>query len=182
MKKKLFIFVLAVVIATGTAFADHPKGTGIGVVGFYPGGVGLSLKLPSIPIFWAVSLGFYSGYDSYFSLNVSGDYYMIDKKLGGPVHWFLGLGGFFSFNTYTNSYYSAEYSWTDLAFGARVPIGLSIQPIPLLEIFLDIAPSLGMIINGEQAYTYNGNRYVPRKGSAGFYFAFPVELGLRFWF
>jgi len=182
MKKKLFVFVLAVVIAGGTAFADHPKGTGIGVVGFYPGGAGLSLKLPSVPIYWAVSLGFYSGYDSYLSLNVSGDYYMIDNKLVGPLHWFLGVGGFLGFNTFTNNYHNVDYSWTDLAFGARVPIGLSVQPIPLLEIFLDIAPSLGLGINGEQAYTYNGNKYVNKKGGVGLYFALPIELGLRLWF
>jgi len=188
MKKFVMVLVLAVVIATGTAFASHPKGTGLGVAWFYPGGVGLSLKLPSVPIFWAISMDFWTGdYNSHFNLNVSGDYYMIDDKLGGPVHWFLGIGGYFSLNTWSNTdhYYGIDhdYNGTNVAFGARVPIGISIQPIPLLEIFLDIGPHLGIVINGEQSYTYNGNKHVVNHGGAGMDGnIFFLELGLRLWF
>ena len=66
MKKILFVFVLAAIVATGTVFADHPGGFGIGVQGgtggiWRSGGYGghhhgaLSLKIPGIPIFWAIS-------------------------------------------------------------------------------------------------------------------------------
>jgi len=179
MKKFVIVLALAAVIATGTAFADHPKGFGIGLVGFYPGGGGLSLKLPSVPIYWAVSAEIGS---DYFSINLTGDSYLIDDNLSGPLHWFLGLGGFFSFYSYSKKYFDVSYGWTNLAFGARLPIGLSFQPISLLEIFLDVAPCIGLGIYGKQEYTYNNTKYVADEGGMGLFWGWPIELGIRLWF
>ena len=59
--KKLIMILLAATFVSVAAFADHPKGMGVGLVAggnFGSGGaatdIGLSLKLPSMPIFWAV--------------------------------------------------------------------------------------------------------------------------------
>jgi len=137
MKKKLLIaLVLATVLATGTAFADHPGGFGIGVQGGYGGGVGggLTFKLPSMPIFWVVD--FWS-WDSGLGLQVAGDFYFIDSQLIPTLHWYFGLGGYVNLGLGNP---------LGLAIGARLPIGLSWQPINLLEIYLQFVPSIGLAV------------------------------------
>ena len=185
MKKFLMVLALVAILATGTAFADHPDGFGIGLVGSYGigwggAGGGLSLKIPGVPLFWAINLGLGS---DHFGFGITGDYYLIDDALPVPtLHWFLGVGGFFNFYTWSSTYYSEKYSYSNLSFGLRVPIGLSWQPIDLLEIFLDIAPSLGVYIDGDGKYTYAGTEYVWHKGGAGFHWGVPLEIGFRLWF
>jgi len=184
MKKIVIVLALAAIIATGTAFADHPNGLGIGVVGNYSGwgfggtGGGLSLKIPGIPIYWAVSLGFGT---NYLGFGVTGDSYFIDGRLTGPLHWFLGLGAYFNFYSYSEKYTTIEYSFTWMYGGGRIPIGLSFQPIDLLEIFIDIAPSLGVgIYSGyEIKSTYYNHK---EDGSVGFGWGAPLEIGIRLWF
>jgi len=146
MKKIFLVLVLAAIIAAGTAFADHPGGFGIGVQyggsghwgasGYYSN-VALSLKLPNLPVFWAVRLDINDGY---FGLGVSGDYYFIDSSLFSAINlnWYLGIGGSLGLAFGNN--------WMNLGLAARLPIGLSWQPIPLLEIFLQVVPSLGIDI------------------------------------
>lgn len=178
MKKLVMGIALAAILATGTAFADHPDGLGIGIVGFYPGGVGLSLKIPSVPIYWAVNAGIGS---NFFAVHLTGDGYIVDQLLAKDIglNWFFGVGGWFSFYSFSmkNSEYG-DYSYTRLAGGARIPIGLSWQPIKLLEIFLDIAPSLGIAFDGKQ----ESNGHVYNDGGIGFAFYWPIELGIRLWF
>jgi len=154
MKKLLFVFVFALIIATGAAFADHPGGYGIGVQGGFSGswlggGIGggaFSLKVPSVPVFWAVRLDFNS---NYFGFGLSGDYYLIDAKLVPEIdlHWYLGVGGSLGFGF---------GNLLSLGVGARLPIGLSWQPIPLLEIFLQVVPSLGVSVLPEFFFPYGG--------------------------
>ena len=169
MKRILLVLVLFTIIATGTAFADHPKGIGVGV--FYGtssswggwgwgtgyGYYGLSLKIPSIPIFWGINMRITEGY---FQLGLMGDKYFIDQVLVKDfgLHWFLGLG-----------LYGNIAFWNDnaaFAFGARLPIGLSWQPVKPLEIFLNLAPSLGIHINPLD---------FPNGGLG-------AEFGIRLWF
>jgi hypothetical protein len=187
MKRFVFVLALAAIIATGTAFADHPKGFGIGVVGNYSfagfGGMGggLSLKFPGIPIYWALNLGFG---ENYLGFGITGDSYLIDKNLAGPLHWFFGLGGYFSYYGYTVKGISGfvdEHTYSWMYGGVRVPIGLSLQPIPLLEIFIDVAPSIGVGIYSGYEYKSFG---ITRKesGTVGLGWGIPTEVGLRFWF
>ena len=116
----------------------------------------LSLKLPGIPVFWAFSVSF--GPEQLF-LGVSGDNYFIDRVLVSDLnlHWFIGLGGYVNFGVGDVFIFS---------FGARLPIGISWQPFPLLEVFLDIAPQLGV----QLAPTFD----FPAGG-------WPVEIGVRLW-
>ncbi|MCL2721880.1 MAG: hypothetical protein FWD47_11150 [Treponema sp.] len=156
MKKLLFVLILAAIITTGTAFADHPNGLGIGVqtgtfgtwsgYGGYTPNVALSLKVPSLPVFWAIRLDIYDGY---FGLNVAGDYYLIDNVLVRDIglHWYLGVG------------VGVNLGISDpLIFGAavRLPIGLSWQPIPLLELFLQLVPNLGLQVLPSVHFPYGG--------------------------
>jgi len=164
MKKICFVLILAAIIATGTAFADHPSGFGIGVQGggsggwgsTFGGGGGLTLKLPSMPIFWTVDFAAWSGYAW---LWLAGDYYLIDQKLVSDIglNWYLGVGG------YVNLGLGDPLG---LGVGARLPIGLSWQPIQLLEIYLQVVPSIGLGI-------------LPGIGLGG---GWGGNLGIRLWF
>ncbi|MCL2609879.1 MAG: hypothetical protein FWD94_08265 [Treponema sp.] len=153
MKKVIMGIVLAVVLG-GTAAYAQPSGFGIGVlwqqqIGLGNYGVGnsgpsLSLKLPGSPIFWAVNLGIG---DNYFGLGIQGDHYLVYRNIAGPVYWYLGLG-------------------------ARLPIGISIQPVNFLEIFVDAAPSLGVRIDFGSG-DHSGVRF-PVAGV-------PLGFGIRLW-
>jgi len=167
MKRLFLLLVLFTIITAGSVFADHPKGFGIGIQGGtnsgwedkgnLHGGAALSLKLPSIPIFWAVRLDIYN---DYLSLDISGDKYLIDNVLVKNIglNWYFGLG------------LGVGIGLGDpLGFGvsARVPVGLSFQPIPLIEIFFQVVPHLGVAVLPDFHFPYGG---------------WGGDLGIRFWF
>ena len=173
---KKFIFVMLIGLLVGTAaFADHPDGLGIGIVGgggwnsFGYGSAGLSLKVGGIPVFWGIYFPIMSEYVT--SVGVSGDYYFFDSNLIAQdmtneegtyklkLDWYLGLGGF------VTSFFYKGGSAFDL--GLRVPLGLSWHIIKQLELFFGIVPGLGFFVGGE--------------GYGGFHFAGTGELGLRLW-
>jgi len=159
MKKIVICLAFFAIFATGTVFADHPGGFGIGVQGGF-GGVGaggaLTLKFPSMPIFWAVD--FYFG-ESNGAIEVIGDYYFIDNRIASIFHWYLGVGGYVGLWAGSNN--------LSLWAGARLPIGLSIQPLPLLEIYLQVVPRIGLSI-------------LPDIGLHGNFWG--GNIGIRLWF
>jgi opacity protein-like surface antigen len=167
MKKLVLVLVLAILMA-GAAFADHPSGFGIGVQGggggnWSGGGFGsantaLTLKFPSVPIFWAIRADIWK---DYFGLGVSGDFYFIDSEIAPSIglNWYLGFGlgvGLWGFNDNLG-----------LGVSARLPIGLSWQPIDLLEIYLQVVPNLGVQILPDVHFPYGG---------------WGGDIGIRFWF
>jgi opacity protein-like surface antigen len=173
MKKLILIVLLGLVIATAGVFADHPAGWGIGVEGQYnfawegfEGGSGaaLSLKAPQLPIFWGISLSFR---DDTFGISVTGDKYITDKALIPDINlgWYLGLGG------YVGLLHWSGYNMIN--FGARLPIGLSWRPLDFLELFLDVAPSLGL---GIYFGDYVGDNFEFPEGGLG------MDIGVRLWF
>ena len=79
--------------------------------------------------------------------------------IGSGLSWYGRLGiaaGFWGFND--------EFG---LAAAVRAPIGLSWKPIPLIEIFLQAVPQIGLTI-------------MPEIGLWGNFWG--GNLGLRFWF
>ncbi|MDR1238907.1 MAG: DUF3996 domain-containing protein [Treponema sp.] len=187
MKKRVLVVLLGLMLAAG-AFADHPKGWGLGLVGQYGdywsggggalGGWAVSLKVPSVPVFWGINMSISS---NGFNLGATGDYYIIDQTLikEAGLGWFLGIGGYFDFGTYTYRYVTTDYTRTALGLGARVPIGLSWQPINVLEVFIDFAPSLGIIFYSGDYYDYSTNKNESRSRLGG---GWQGDIGIRFWF
>jgi len=173
MKKLVMVIALATILATGSVFAVQ-DGFGIGVVGGFGGGWGavgtvagggaLSLKLPGVPVYWGINLDIWDGG---LWLGVSGDFiHLVDNK---PVVKAIGLNWFIRGGLYGKIFLGSEALALD--FGARLPIGLSWQPIRLIEVFLDIAPSIGAGI----FFKDDGVGLGLGGGWAG-------ELGLRLWF
>ena len=191
MKKFLLVIALAAVIATGTAFAEqHPADQfaigavfnyGIGIADYSLSGAGLALKIPNVPIFWTVNLGL-SGIpfaEGALSVGLSADYYFIDKTFlpDAGLGWFLGGGVFFNWVNWSYhiiGYY--DYTQDNLAFGARVPVGISWHMFPIIEVFANAAPSLGLYVDGKYKV---GN--VEHGGTSGLYWGVPLEIGARFW-
>jgi hypothetical protein len=155
MKKKAIV-VLAFLLCVGTVglFAEHPKGLGIGVQGGWSGGVGggLSLKLPSVPVFWTIDL-------DYGGLGVAGDFYLIDQTLVKDLGWYLGIGVYGYFGVWADE--------LSIAAGGRIPIGLSWRPIDLLEIYAQAVPSIGLSVSPNLGLWPN---------------FFGGNLGIRLWF
>lgn len=164
--KKLLFAALVILCGGVLAFADHPKnGFGVGAVvggGIHAGDldadIGLSLRVPSVPIYWGIRMAIEN---SDVSLAVTGDYYYIDEDLidekGLNLDWFLGLGAYGNFGFYDDTY---------IALGARLPIGLSWHLTKAFELWGALAPSLGLEISPD--------------------FTFPdfwvaAEIGLRAW-
>jgi opacity protein-like surface antigen len=188
MKKLIVVVLLALALCTAGAFADHPKGWGLGIVGQYGdywtegddnlGGAALSLKIPSVPLFLGVVLNFP---EDGFGIGATGDYYLIDKTLvkEAGLGFFFGIGGYFSFARHTYKSLLKDYAKNALGLGVRAPIGLSWQPVKFLELFIDFAPSLGVLF-------YSGNYYDnilwkdEDKIDVGG--GWQGDLGLRFWF
>jgi hypothetical protein len=164
--KKLALSLLIGLAALGAAWADHPSGIwGIGVVGGgnlgntgVGGDIGLSLKAPTMPIFWAVNLRMSA---NSLTLRASGDKYFSENNLiseqGFNLDWYLGLGGYLGLSLGNNS--------VDAALGARLPVGLSWHITKEFELWLALTPSLGLSLNP-------------------FYFpawSVPAEIGFRAW-
>jgi hypothetical protein len=173
VKKLASVFVLAALISVN-AFADHPSGWGVGLVGqgglAWDGfgttyGPALSLKLPQLPIYWGINMSLRS---NIWNLSVTGDGLVIDQTLNSD----LNLGWFFGLGIYAGIYsYSGSGSGIFLRAGARAPIGVYILPLDFLEVFFDIAPSLGL---GIGIGTVSGIEFPD--GGIG------ADFGIRFWF
>jgi len=162
MKRLLFVCMVLVVSIPG--FADHSAGMGIGaVVGSSYGAsgvggtLGVSLKLPSLPVYWAA--GMQLDGDS-FSVVATGDWYLIDTDLysenGFNLDWFLGAGVYATMGLHKDE--------TQFSLGARLPIGFSWHASQKVEVFFDVAPAVGFTTE-------------PRFPAWGI----SAELGFRMW-
>ncbi|MCL2833681.1 MAG: DUF3996 domain-containing protein [Treponema sp.] len=178
MKKFLLVVALAAVFSAGAVFADHPSGWGVGLMGRggwgygdfgMGGGASLSLKAPSLPIYWGIDMDLGS---HFFGLGVSGDYYFIDNNLvDKTIGWYLGLGAFAGISFWNN--YGGYNDYMGLTVGGRLPIGLSFQfPVVLngLEVFVAAVPKLG------------GAMWLGHRSGGGLFFNVGGELGVRLWF
>ena len=171
MKKVVFILLLAGLVATG-AFAQ--QGWGVGAFGtfggsFTEGSVGsggaLSLKAPTLPMYWGIS---FSAGSNHMNLGLSADYPIINGVLVSDVGlgWYVQGGLYGKFATGTN--------YTALGAGARLPIGLNLRlpSIRFLEFFLSAVPNVGIYTGN-----FSGNNSMDIRFDSGW----AGEIGFRVW-
>ncbi|MDR3334867.1 MAG: hypothetical protein LBT13_08300 [Treponema sp.] len=202
MKKLAAVCIIGLVLGTAGVFAEdqksdgggsgiftkdqHPDGWGIGIQGGFGmggGGAALSLKIPALPIFWAVRLNFggssREGHESHFGIGVSGDYYFIDKAILPDIGlgWYLGAGAYIGYwnNTWHGWGGNDDWSYSLLQIGVEVPVGLSwMIPIPVkLELYLQAVPNIGA------QFAVAGSDYYD---DGAFWFSIGGNLGIRIWF
>ena len=170
MKKIIIVIALMAIIGTGTAFADHPEGWGIGIYNTFDHtlfngtlhgfGAGLTIVFPGFPVFFYFDLT-----NNFNHVAAAGDYYFIDDNIDGPWHWYFGLG-------------LGVASWINdkklgLATALRIPIGVSVQPIDWFEFFIQAVPQVGIRFVGHEG----------DKEGFGIYNRFwGGNIGIRFWF
>ncbi|MDR1400653.1 MAG: hypothetical protein LBJ41_12100 [Treponema sp.] len=148
MKKLFMVGVLGLALGITGVFAQHPGGLGIGIQGGYGLGGGetaLSLKVPSLPVYWAINL--FIG-ENVFALGVSGDVYLIDTSLVPDIGlgWYFGIGGYGHLNFWGSG---SGHDGVGIGLGARLPVGLSwfIPGLPIpLELYLQAHVGLGIIV------------------------------------
>jgi hypothetical protein len=193
MKKLFAVCIIGLTLGTA-AFADHPDGWGVGLVGqgAFSGAFGFgpafSLKAPVLPIYWGISLELRN---HYFGLGLTGDFYFLEG-LFVPISgsdgfgYFIGVGGYLGFGNYSDEWWNGsknvKWSWTSLGLGVRVPLGLNVV-IPIskikLEVFIDAAPSIGVgftFYDDSDYWDQNDHNLVGLQWGVGF------ELGVRVWF
>jgi hypothetical protein len=175
MRKFWFLGILLIILPAG-AFAQHPQGWGVGVVGQYgfawdgfsgSPGFALSLKLPRFPLYMSAYI-FMQDHGSGFSLTA--DHYIIDETIipGINFGWFMGIGAYAGFNSSNDP----SRDWTAVKAGARVPVGIYLNPVDFFEVFTNLAPSLGLgYYTGDYHKTFN----FPEGGIG-------LDIGVRFWF
>jgi hypothetical protein len=157
VKKVVMVGVLGLCLGVAGLFA-MPKGFGIGIAGgggINAYGASLALKVPALPVYWMINADLYGGA---FGLGVTGDYYLLNGTFVPTLDYYVGVGGFVNLglgNTLA------------VAGGLRVPIGISWNPIPILDLFLEVAPRLGVEIVPDFKFPYASWVY----GAAG----------IRFW-
>ena len=163
--KRIALALGLIALLGSSAFADHPAGTGVGLVASSNYGsagfgsqIGLSLKLRQVPLYWGLRLALNS---SYLALGATADQYFTDAGLirqgAFKLDWFLGLGGYANLSL---------ASTPGASVGARLPIGLSWHITNQFELWLDVAPSLGVSV-------------VPSFNFPDW--SVPGELGFRVW-
>jgi hypothetical protein len=148
MRKTVIVLALVVLVAAGAA-ADISIG---GEYLFYTSGLThnalLSLRLWPQPI----QLGLGVTFGAAPSFSITGDYWLRAGRLAGPFGYYIALGAFIDL--------------PDVAFGARVPIGLQLWPLGnVLELFLEAVPYAGILVT-------------PTTGM----FGVGLGAGFRFWF
>jgi hypothetical protein len=160
MKKLFAVCIIGLVLGVTGVFAERPDGLGIGIqggggiVGF---GGALSLKLPSLPVFWAISA---AATNDHTVFGVTGDIYMWEGGLLPDVglDWYAGPGGYFNLSVDDD---------LDFSLGVRGVAGLSwVPPLPIaLEVYVQADAGLGISISPF---------YFPNFGLGG-------NLGVRLW-
>jgi len=182
MKKLIFVLLIGL-LAGSAAFADH-DGFGIGaVVGggvtnggwlktdglFYPG---LSLKIPSIPIFWGLNANIHP-YDNYGGFDITGDVYLFEPNMVSStatnddgsyykikIDWYFGLGMGLSSNFWHHG--------AGVGMCLRVPIGVSWHVVEPFEIAVGSVPAVGFYSMNARKTTFWWDIRL-------------VEIAFRFW-
>jgi hypothetical protein len=187
MKKILAVFIVCLCLSSAAVFAQHPSGLGIGIVGEYgvvggAAGASLSLKVPALPVYWAVNLDFD---DDIFGIGVSGDYYFIDQSLTGSsgfnLGWYLGggVGAGVSFGSW--DYPGTEVSHFGFNVAARLPVGLSAVFAKKVEVFLGFIPALSFNYASVTVKYDGGLRDDDKNSDSDIDFDIGAEIGIRIW-
>ncbi len=133
MKRILLAFSLVLLIA-GSGFCIAGS-SAIGIYGdygigtLYGTGLGLTFRINPIPIMWGAEWNLTSSG----SLEVNGDFWVINEHLAGALDFYIGVGAFIGVGFGSGSSFD---------FGGRIPIGLQFYPVSHLEVFLEGAPLL----------------------------------------
>ena len=155
MKKTILAAAILVAVVATPAFSFGIGGAfGLDFAGGSVGpGALLSFSPDSHPLVLGVGASFGEGF---FALGLTGDWWLYHTGLISILSLYIGPGLYVDLNVVNEN--------ASLGIGARIPIGLQAWIIDPLELFLEIAPTIGL--------------------RGGTFPAFGVQgaIGFRFWF
>ncbi len=144
--------LFAVALGTSGASAAAIGGEfSSGVVGGLPNAAMVTFKLDHLPV---IGIGLSIGGSSS-AVSVTADWWLYHQALGGPFYLYIGPGLF------------ADEVNGSVSAGGRLPIGLQYFVIKPVELFAEVAPTLGVTLGNVVQF--------PTWGVQG-------SLGFRYWF
>ena len=150
MNKRILVIAAVLLIAVATAGFSQTFGIGgafsLGAIGDLPSSVMLSLKVPAFPVVWG--LGYNLGGGN-FQLGLTADWWLYTANLVSFINLYVGPGVYLALPQ-------------NFDFGVRIPVGFNAYPIDVLELFLEVAPTV---------------TFLPSLG-----FSTQAAFGFRFWF
>lgn len=156
MRRRIVIVAIVLMMAVSTVGFANSFGIGgafsIDTLGGLPNSAMLSLKIPQLPIVWGI--GARIGTD-YFDLGLTADWWLYHQNLVSFIGLYVGPGLYLTLPQ-------------TVEVGGRIPIGINAFPLDILELFLEIAPTLLF-------FSSDAGVQIPRFGLQG-------SFGFRFWF
>lgn len=156
MKKKVLVIAFVLIAIVSMSASAQTFGVGgafsIDALGGLPSSAMLSLKLPQLPFLWGIGAQIN---ENAFNLAFTADWWLYTQGLGGGLGLYIGPGLYLSLPE-------------TIEFGGRVPVGLNLYPIDVLELFIELAPTL-LFFSDRAGVT------IPDFGLQG-------AFGFRFWF
>ena len=153
--KKTWIIALVLLVALAAGASAQTFGVGgafsIDAFGGLPSSALLSLKLPQLPVLWGIGLQLT---ENTFNMAFTADWWLYQQNLVSFIGLYVGPGLYLSLPD-------------AIEFGGRVPIGINAYPIDVLELFIEIAPTL--------LFFSDTGVQIPSFGLQG-------AFGFRFWF
>ena len=147
-RKILFLaLIMTIVVATSGVSLGLGLAFGLDPIGDLPSNVLFSAKFDEVPFLLGIAFSF----NEPFRFGMTADWWMVQQNLTGMLNFYAGPGLF------------AGVAGDQLDLGLRIPLGLNIYPVDVLELFLEIAPTV---------------RFIPTFPDPGLQAAF----GFRFWF
>jgi len=157
MKKILLVLVLFVSAGVSSAFAWGIGGAfNLGVTDSAIPGAALTVKPPNSSLVFGLGATLGSNVSV---IGLTADYWAVNAKLVDALNYYVGFGGYLTIVANDNN--------NALGLGGRIPVGLNIFPIKPLELFLEVAPTIGVGLGDPVTF--------PVWGLQG-------AFGFRFWF
>ncbi|QEN05735.1 hypothetical protein EW093_13800 [Thiospirochaeta perfilievii] len=165
MKKLSLLIITSIFVGTSSLFS-----LGLGIQGninageFFAPGVALSLKLDSVPFYFAFNWQFEEEVKNF---SLTSDYWALNKTMlyvnNQPLNLFFGLGAYC--NVTIDQSQNGDYFQPSL--GLRIPVGINMYILDrVLEPFIQVAPSFGI-------------HFIPSLGADTVYW--PLSVGIRMW-
>jgi len=128
--KRIGLIALVLLVAVTIGATAQTFGIGgafsIDSLGGLPSSAMLSVKVPQLPMLWGVGLQLS---ENDFNMAFTADWWLYQQNLVSFLKLYVGPGLYLSLPN-------------RIEFGGRVPIGINAYPIEVLELFLEVAPTL----------------------------------------
>ncbi len=150
MKTKVLILTVALLLVVAASGFSLGLGLAYGLSplgGLPANNVLFSAKFDQLPFLMGLTFSLQDP----FRFGMTADWWMVQQPLAGIVNFYAGPG------LYTG------ISGGSFDIGARIPLGLNIYPINVLELFLEVAPAIA---------------FLPTFPDVGL----QAAVGFRFWF